>query len=192
MRRNSNALTALATIALVALATHAAAQSRSMSLDAARYSPAGELEFPDDTARWILLGASLGGEYADEPFDSSAPGAFGIVQMEPSAYEYFLEHGEYADGTMLLLTFYPAQGRSEPPLQGFTQGDPTVREIHVIDRARFGTEGRAFFVYPPGVGSPVAAVPPGNDCVTCHNEHGEHDATFTQFYPALRHLTQRN
>jgi hypothetical protein len=88
---------------------------------------------------------------------------------------------------MLLLTFYPAAEKSEPPLQGFTQADAALREIHVIDRARFPEEGRAFFVFRAG-GDAAAAVPTGREGVQCHTEHGAYDATFTQFYPTIRHL----
>jgi hypothetical protein len=177
--------------ALVALATglHAlrvSAQSAD-ALSAPRYGADARLELPDDIDRWIQLGTSFGGDYADLPFDPENPGSFGVVQMEPSAYDHFLEHKTYADGTMLLLTFYPAAQKPEPPLQGFTQADAALREIHVIDRTRFAEEGRAFFVFRPGEDT-AAAVAPGSECVQCHTEHGAHDATFTQFYPTIRHL----
>lgn len=183
----------IALAAVVAAGLHAQrveAQSAD-ALAAPRYSSDAELELPAETDRWILLGTGFGGEYADLPFDPDNPGSFGVVQMEPSAYDYFLEHGRYADGTMLLLTFYPAAEKAEPPLQGFTQGDAALREIHVIDRTRFVEEGRAFFVFRPGEDA-ATAVPPGSECVQCHNEHGAYDATFTQFYPTIRHLLRGN
>lgn len=177
---------------ITALTALAASQvpAQTDAVDAARYTSDGRLEFPDDTDRWIHLGTTLGGEYEGLPFDPANPGSFGVVQMERSAYDYFLEHGEYADGSMLLLSFYPAADASEPPLQGFTQADAGVREIHVIDRARYDAEGRAFFVFRPGADSPAAAIPPGSECVQCHTEHGAFDATFTQFYPAVRDLIE--
>jgi hypothetical protein len=156
-------------------------------LSVAEYSDDGELRFPGDADRWIVLGAGLGGEYAELPFDPANPGTFGVVQMEPGAYDYFLENGRYADGTMLLLSFYAVQRAPEPALQGFVQGDLVQREIHVIDRQRFPDEDRAFFVYSPDAAS-APALPVGSACVECHNEHGAYDATFTQFYPAIRHV----
>ena len=155
---------------------------------AARYNQQGELLWPADTDRWIMLGASLGSEYSEEPFDPQNPGTLGVVQMEPAAYDHFLEHGEYADGSMFLLTFYQARAESEPQLPGFVQGDVRAREIHVIDRSRFA-DGRGFFLYSAEPQASSAVLPPGNECVQCHETHGAHDGTFTQFYPPLRGLT---
>ena len=156
-------------------------------LPVARYSNSGELAFPPDTDLWIYMGSTLGGDYNDTPFDPAAPATFGIVQMEPEAFSYFMEHGEYADGTMFLLSFYNSERKSEPQLQGFVQGDLRAQEIHVIDKTRFA-EGRGFFFYAGGgAATPSAAkIPDGSDCVSCHNEHGAHDGVFSQFYPVLK------
>ena len=160
-------------------------------LDVAEYTPAGELVFPADVAEWIHLGSAIGHGYADEQaqertFAPDDPGTIHIVQIEPAAYRYFLEHKHYADGTMLLLSFYRTMAAPDPDLNGFTQGDLAAREIHVLDRARFADE-RAFFLFDP-VARSSPMVPAGNECVTCHAEHGAYDSTFTQFYPLLREL----
>ena len=155
------------------------------ALDTAHYTDAGELVYPGNLDEWIVMGASLGSEYGDQPFDPAAPGSIGMVQMEPQAYRYFLENREYADGTMFLLSFFAAQGQSQPQLPGFVQGEMTAQEIHVIDRARF-TEGRGFFVFRNPQQASAARLPDGNDCVVCHMEHGAFDGTFTQFYPTIR------
>lgn len=176
-------LTLGAAALLALLAPSAFAQQA--GLDAARYTDQGELLWPAGTDRWIMLGASLGSEYSEEPFDPENPGTIGVVQMEPSAYEHFLEHGEYADGSMFLLTFYQASAESEPQLPGFVQGAVQAREIHVIDRSRFA-DGRGFFLYRAEPQASSAVLPPGNECVQCHEEHGRYDGTFTQFYPAVR------
>jgi hypothetical protein len=184
--RTAGVLAVAGLSAVVALVSFAQSGARG-KLAEARYDPMGRLPFPADTDRWINVGTGLGGNYADEPFDPANPGSFGVTQMEPSAYDYFLEHGEYADGTMFLLTFYATQKKPEPALQGFVQGEIVGREIHVIDRSRFKEEGSGFFVYPGGVvDTPVASMPLGSPCIVCHSEHGVYDATFVQFYPALR------
>ena len=155
-------------------------------LDVAGFLAGGQLVFPENTDRWVALGSTVGGEYSDEAFTVEDLRSIGVVQMEPSAYEYFLEHRRYADGTMLLLTFYGLQQKPEPVLQGFVQGPVLQREIHMIDRARFADEGRAFYVFPGDSPAPALPMPTGSECVVCHSEHGQFDATFTQFYPALR------
>lgn len=155
-------------------------------LDAAPFTAENLLAFPAGTDRWIAVGSGIGGEYSEEPFDPANPGTIGVVQMEPTAYDYFLEHGEYADGTMFLLSFYIPQEKPDPALPGFVQGPLAQQEIHVIDAQRFPEEGRAFYLYRPGSNEPAAPLPLGSPCFVCHTEHGDLDATFIQFYPRLR------
>jgi hypothetical protein len=95
-----------------------------------------------------------------------------------------MEHSTYADGTMFLLSFYRAEGKSEPQLPGFVQGARYSQEIHVIDKARF-SDGSGFFMF-PNRNATSSPLPAGNECITCHNEHGAFDGTFIQFYPDLR------
>jgi hypothetical protein len=162
------------------------ASSRGANLGVAQYDDQGQLLFPEGTDRWITLGAGLGGEYNDVPFDAEHPGNLSHAQIEPSAYDYFLRTGQYADGTLLLLSFYETLEKPEPALQGFVQGALATREIHVLDSRRFPEERRAFFVYPGGTLEPAAALPVGSACFECHIEHGDLDGTFLQFYPTIR------
>jgi hypothetical protein len=155
------------------------------TLDVARYTATGELHYPGDLDTWVLMGASLGSDYNDQPFSADHPGTIGVVQMEPAAYQHYLEHGSYVDGTMFLLSFFEASAQSSPQLQGFVQGARRIQEIHVIDRERF-SEDRAFFVYPVAGAASVAPIADASECVACHMEHGAYDGTFVQFYPTLR------
>jgi hypothetical protein len=178
---------AVALFALGVLAPCLAQDTAGTGVSKARYTANG-LEFPADALGWITLGADIGGDYATGAFDPKTPGTIGVVQIEPAAYRYLIEHGEYADGTMLLLTFYRAESQSEPQLRGFVQGPVTAREIHVIDKKRFPEEGRAFFVFPGAETQTGVRQPLGSTCVVCHKEHGKLDATFAQFYPPIRQL----
>jgi hypothetical protein len=161
-------------------------------LGAAQYNASNQLVFPERTDEWIFLGSSLGSEYGEEPFDPANPGVIGVVQMEPSAYRYFLENREYADGSMFLLSFFASEAESSPQLPGFVQGARQAQEIHVIDSARF-TEGRGFFLYEgsatPGTAS--SKLPDNSPCVQCHIPEGQYNGTFTQFYPTIRDLVQQ-
>jgi Cytochrome P460 len=154
-------------------------------LGIAQYTADGQLQYPTNLKEWIQTGASLGSEYGEAPFDPQNPGSIGVVQMEPAAYRYFLEHKTYADGTMFLLSFYQAEGKSEPQLPGFVQGPLRAQEIHVIDKQRFG-EKQAFFMFPVSAQTVASKVPDGSECVSCHIEHGQFESTFVQFYPDLR------
>ena len=148
-----------------------------------------ELFFPERTDEWIHMGSSLGSEYSDNPFDPGNPGTIGVVHMEPTAYRYFLDNGEYADGTMFLLSFYGAAAESSPQLPGFVQGELQAKEIHIIDSERFA-EGRAFFLYSAEDTSANAStkMPDNSECFQCHMAEAQFNGTFTQFYPTIRNL----
>lgn len=187
------AISSLLCLTLVQAGSAQAPGGGGANLEVAQYTASGELVFPGDVDRWVHLGSGIGHGYAGESapgsasaFDPSDPGTIHIVQIEPRAYLHLLEHKTFADGSMLLLSFYRPQAAPEPELNGFMQGDLEAREIHVIDRSRFA-DRRGFFLYSPTAqSSPM--VPAGNECVTCHEEHGRFEGTFTQFYPFVRDL----
>jgi hypothetical protein len=155
------------------------------SLDAARLTDAGELLRPANLDEWVFLGASLGMGYDNVDFDPKSPGNFQVVLMEPSAYAYFKTNGQYANGSMFLLSFYRTEQRVSIDRAGFVQGELKNFEIHLLDRSRFA-EGRAFYLFGPK-DDKGAVLPPGSPCVECHVRDGAFDGTFAQFYPALRH-----
>jgi hypothetical protein len=175
----------------VAFAQSAGDERDATRLSAPQFTASDELIFPADTDRWVLLGTNIGGDYSDAAFDPSHPGNIGVVQMEPSAYTYLLQNGEYADGTMFLLSFYETQAKPEPGLNGFVQGDLAAREIHVVDRVKY-QDNRAFYMFGADGGGPSAMIPAGNECVQCHAEHGAFDSTFTQFYPTIRDIVSQS
>ncbi len=174
-------------LSLLALVFSSALQAQD-KLDVARFEN-NELFFPERTEEWIHMGSSLGSEYSDNPFDPANPGTIGVVHMEPSAYRYFLENGEYADGTMFLLSFYGAAAESSPQLPGFVQGELQAKEIHIIDSQRFA-EGRGFFLYSAEdtAENASAKLPDNSECVQCHMAEAQFNGTFTQFYPTIRNL----
>lgn len=159
-------------------------------LGVAVYNDQQELQLPANLDEWVHLGSSLGSDYNEEAFDPENPGTLGVVLMEPTAYRHFKQEGEYADGSMFLLTFYRTASKSDPQLQGFVQGAMGVQEIHVIDSARF-TEGQAFFVYSDPQQQSAAKLPDGSECVSCHNAEGDYRGTFIQFYPTIRDLPRK-
>jgi hypothetical protein len=157
-------------------------------LDVARFTASGKLVKPADLTDWVFLGTSLGMGYNPGSFNASRPGQFQVVLMEPNAYRYFVKNKSYAPGSMLLLSFYDADTRKRSISQnGFTQAELTNYEIHLIDPAKGGADGRAFYTFAADA-SEGNLLPPGNGCVTCHNKHGAFQGTFAQFYPTIRPL----
>ena len=159
-------------------------------LEVAQYTASDELIYPSDTDRWVVVGASIGGDYSETEFDPSNPGPISVVQLELNAYTYLLENGRYADGTMFLLSFYQTQEKPEPGLNGFVQVDLMALEMHVIDRVKY-QDNRGFYFFDTDERGPSAMLPAGNECVQCHAEHGVFDSTFTQFYPTIRHIVSQ-
>ncbi|HUK01715.1 MAG TPA: cytochrome P460 family protein [Steroidobacteraceae bacterium] len=152
----------------------------------ANLDAAGRLTRPADLDRWVFLGASLGMNYNDAAFSVEHPGAFQVVLMEPIAYQYFKEHGHYADGSMFLLSFYETQRGASIDRAGFVPGSLNAFEIHVVDHTRYA-EGHAFFLFDKDAHDSTAQAP-GNPCVKCHVPNGAYDGTFAQFYPPIRNL----
>lgn len=152
-------------------------------LEVAQFTEEGMLVRPDVT-RWIHMGSSIGLAYTEGDFSADSPGNLQVVQMEPSAYDYFMTHGEYANGTMFSLSFYDVQERPHPRVNGFAEQDLVNFEIHVLDKTRY-IDHRGFYLYGPDAGF-ANMMPAGNECVSCHNAEGGYDGTFVQFYPPIR------
>jgi hypothetical protein len=155
-----------------------------LRLEVARFTADGQLLRPNDLDQWVFLGTSLGMGYNQGTFNPQSPGQFQVVLIEPRAYRYFVEHGHYAPGSMLLLYFYDTAQRRSINQTGFVQGELTNYEIHLIDPAR-SSEGRVFYVFRRD-DAQGNAMPKGSACVACHTKHGAFEGTFAQFYPTIR------
>ena len=80
-----------------------------------RYAADGALIRPEHVEAWILLGASLGLGYSDDP-GTSGPGTFHNVYLEPHAYRTYVETGRFPDKTMLaMLLFQPGRENAAQP-----------------------------------------------------------------------------
>jgi len=167
-----------------ATAQQATAKPVGAELAAAKFSDAGKLLRPPDLDRWVFMGASVGLGYNQAEFDPKQPGMFQVVAMEPAAYAHFQAHGDYADGTMFLLSFYATQRNETSDTSGMSQGDLESFEIHLIDKDGF-QDGRAFYPFAKD-DTEASALPPNNACVQCHVQRGVFGGTFVQFYPVMR------
>ena len=185
--RKSSAVFIVAAILAVLYTAPGHSASMDNRVAAARFDVGEKLQRPGNLDEWVFLGAIVGHGYpnSDERmFSADSPGMIQVVQMEPAAYRYLKQHGEYADGTMLALSFYNTEKKPRPEVDGAVQGQLASFEIHLLDQRKF-TDRSAFYVFPNGTDA-VAMIPAGNNCVACHKEDGAFDATFAQFYPPLR------
>lgn len=171
----------------VVAAFFAAGTAAEERIDAAEFDSAGQLQRPANLDEWIFVGAIVGHGYPDgdaRMFSAASPGRIQVVQMEPRAYRYLQQHGEYADGTMLALSFYDTQKNPAPVVDGAVQGELASFEIHLLDKQQYADRSAFYSFSNDGAAAPM--IPAGNNCVSCHREDGAFDGTFVQFYPSLR------
>ena len=154
------------------------------------YDKGRALRLPDGYRQWVFVGSSLGLSY-----DAAAPDheMFNHTLMEPTAYRYFVETGEFREGTMFVLMLHGAARAVLPGRRGQFAGDIHGVEMAVKDRTRT-PEGWAYYGF-GGMGSIArTAQPEGTGCFNCHKTHAARDNVFLQFYPLLAeaaHITTR-
>jgi Cytochrome P460 len=149
-----------------------------------QYAPSGELLIPEDYRDWIFVGASLGMGY-NEPGAAPTEGQFHHVYLSPEAYQQYKRTGTFPKQAILMMEVYSAASRESINKQGRFSGDFLRVEAAVKDADRF-PEGWRYFDFsgpePKKTSTPFAQ----DRCWSCHNEHGQTDNVFTQFYPKLR------
>lgn len=177
------ALTLSAAIVGTSLASNPE-NTQTARVEVAQFSTAGALDKPKALDKWIHMGSNIGHGYNGESFATDDPGTFRVVAMEPTSYDYFIENGEYANGTMFSLSVFDVLSKVEPDLNGFSQGKLRGFEIHLIDSER-NEDGREFFMF---AADDQNAVPLADQsvCVNCHQKEGKFESTFVQFYPKLK------
>lgn len=161
-----------------------AADAPTQALQVAKFTSDGKLQKPQGLENWVFVGTSLGLGYNAAQFKPKPPGLFQVVQVEPTAFRYFMEHGHFAPGSMMLLSFYGTDTQVSDSGTGYVQSSLLGREIHLIDPARKADSGHVFYGFEPN-GNEGRPMPPGNDCVRCHLQHGAFEGAFIQFYPVM-------
>ena len=148
-----------------------------------RYDASGALQLPENYRRWTLIGTSLGLSYNE---DVPKREGFNHTLMEPTAYDYFVETGEFREGTMLALLVRGAASDAMPARHGRFASDVVAVELAVKDSSRVG-EGWAYYDFRGGSRARTSAQPfPKNQgCFACHVDHAARDNVFLQFYPLL-------
>lgn len=154
-----------------------------------QYAPSGELFMPENYREWVFVGASLGMGY-NEPEGSEAAvetikGNFHHVYLSPDAHAQYKKTGTFPKQAILMMEVYAPASKESINKQGRFSGEFLRVEAAVKDADRF-PEGWRYFDFggpePTKTSTPFAK----DRCWSCHNEHGQTDNVFTQFYPKLR------
>ncbi|HEY3161603.1 MAG TPA: cytochrome P460 family protein [Vicinamibacterales bacterium] len=176
------------TIAAVVLVTAVVGASRAQSPASTpvmpRYDKDRALVLPAEYRRWILAGTSLGLSYAE----GAAPAhpTFHETLIEPTAYQHFVETGEFREGTMLVLIVHGAEEGAVPSRHGQYAAAIHGVEMAVKDHARL-PEGWAYYAFgdAPRAGASTAQPNSSGSCYACHSKNAARDNVFLQFYSLL-------
>ena len=142
--RSSPVLAAAALLAASGAVGQQAA-SRGPRLDAAVFSASGELAWPADTDRWVVLGTSLGSDYAEGAFDPANPGTIGVVQIEQAIHGAQAGDGLAQRLEQVSLTFSARVGE-----EGKLFGSVTASDIaHQLEGQGFQIEKRQIDLHEP-------------------------------------------
>jgi hypothetical protein len=146
----------------------------------AEYSKEGKLLLPTDYREWVFLSSGLGMTYAQNSQSNASP-LFDNVFVNPAAYKAFLKSGTWPDKTVLVLEQRNSETKVSINKDGRVQTDVAATEVHVKDSSRGGW---AFYGFAKGA-KEGSLIPKTQNCYSCHEQNGEVDTTFVQFYPTL-------
>ena len=150
------------------------------------YDEDGKLLLPEDFREWVFAGSSLGLSYSE---GSGGVEMFHHTLIEPTAFDHFVETGEFREGTMLALLLHDLGFGVLPGRKGQFANDLRAVELAVKDSERL-SEGWGYYNFGSRKGLLDRAQPFGKEsCHSCHVEHAAYDNVFLQFYPLLAQAT---
>jgi cytochrome P460 len=145
------------------------------------YDAKGNLLRPTDYRDWEFLSAGYGMNY------SPAPGGhelFTNVFVQRWAYEDFLKSGKWPEQSMFVIDERNAESKGSINKKGHFQTDLKGLAVEVKDAAR-NPDKWAYYGFEPNAKT-AEAMPKGNECWSCHDQHAAVEHTFVQFYPTLK------
>jgi hypothetical protein len=151
-----------------------------------QYDDKGQLARPADYREWMFLSAGYGMNY------SPAPGShemFTNVFVQRWAYDTFVTSGKWPEQTMFVIDERDAASKGSINKTGHFQTDLMGLVVEVKDSAR-NQEKWAYYAF-DAEGKAAGAMPKGNPCWSCHEEHAAVEHTFVQFYPTLKPVAKK-
>jgi hypothetical protein len=152
----------------------------------AQYDGKGQLIRPADYREWMFLSAGYGMNYSPGP-DSHE--MFTNVFVQRWAYKEFSNSGKWPEQSMFVIDERDAASRSSINQKGHYQTDLTGLVVEVKDSAR-NRDKWAYYVFSAD-GKTAEAMPKGNPCWSCHEDHAAVEHTFVQFYPTLKVMAKK-
>ena len=146
-----------------------------------QYDAKGNLLRPADYRDWEFLSAGYGMNY------SPAPGSqekFTNVFVQRWAYAEFLKGGKWPEKSMFVIDERDAESKGSINKEGHFQTDLKGLLVEVKDSTR-NPDKWAYYGFEQNTLT-AQAMPKGNDCWSCHDQHAAVEHTFVQFYPTLK------
>jgi hypothetical protein len=178
-------------VGIACLALLAAAPSEKEKSPRPQYDAKGQLLRPADYRDWIFLTAGFGMNY------SPAPGShemFTNVFVQRWAYDEFMKSGKWPQQSMFVIDERDTQSKGSINKTGHFQTDLTGLAVEVKDSAR-NPQTWAYYGFAADGASPdgkaAGAMPKGNPCWSCHEDHAAVEHTFVQFYPTLKVVARK-
>jgi hypothetical protein len=149
-----------------------------------RYASGKQLLRPEGYREWMFVATNLGMSYNEGKTNTPS---FHNIYIQPEAYRYYKQTGQFPDKTLLVMERYSAGSISSINRQGQFQDRFLGLEVALKDERQF-PEKWAYFDFTGSGDTPraQAAAFPKEACWSCHNAHGAVDNVFVQFYPILR------
>src|SRR5580658_3519773 len=151
-----------------------------------QYDAKGDLTRPADYREWMFLSAGYGMNYSPAP-DSHE--MFTNVFVQRWAYGEFANSGKWPEQSMFVIDERDAASRSSINQKGRYQTDLTGLVVEVKDSTRNPDKWAYYFFKPDG--KTAEAMPKGNVCWSCHEDHAAVEHTFVQFYPTLKVVAKK-
>lgn len=151
-----------------------------------QYDAKGNLLRPADYRDWEFLSAGYGMNY------SPAPGSqelFTNVFVQRWAYAKFLRSGKWPENSMFVIDERDAESKGSINKEGHFQTDLKGLLVEVKDSTR-NPDKWAYYGFEPNAIT-AEAMPKGNDCWSCHDQHAAVEHTFVQFYPTLKPVAKK-
>ena len=151
-----------------------------------QYDGKGQLQRPTDYRDWQFLSAGFGMNYSPQP---GSHDMFTNVFVQRWAYQEFLNSGKWPEQTMFVIDEREEQSVGSINKHGHFQTNLAGLAVEVKDSTHnpdkwsyygFSTDGKT-----------AEAMPKGNGCYSCQDEHAAVEHTFVQFYPTLKPVAKK-
>ncbi|MGB6481552.1 MAG: cytochrome P460 family protein [Candidatus Sulfotelmatobacter sp.] len=150
------------------------------------YDQKGQLILTTDYREWMFLSAGYGMNYSPGPGGHEL---FTNVFVQRWAYDEFASSGKWPEQSMFVIDERDAASRSSINQKGHYQTDLTGLVVEVKDSVR-NPDKWAYYAFNTD-GKTAEAMPKGNPCWSCHEDHAAVEHTFVQFYPTLKVVAKK-